>query len=119
MLQVVGFLRGEEDVISGGINQSTPGQFRTGREGRQALVEEKEEGEGEAKLRYETMENLAKGASLPRHCLSFRFTGGLRFHPFSPFFFLLFFILPTLSLFSCGKRGGEGGGGQRLDAAHR
>lgn len=31
LLQVVGFLsfsgKGEEDVISGGINQSTPGQF--------------------------------------------------------------------------------------------
>lgn len=110
MLQVVGFLRGEEDVISGGINQSTPGQFRTGREGRQALVVEgkgggrkKREGEGEAKLRYETMENLA----IPPPSLSVVSvhgrTTGFRF--LLPPLFLLLFISNPLPFLVREKRG--------------
>lgn len=68
----------EEDVISGGINQSTPGQFRGwGGEASSGGGGEREggKGKGEGKLRYETMENLAKGAAslLYPRCLSFRF----------------------------------------------
>lgn len=72
----------------------------------------KREGEGEAKLRYETMENLA----IPPPSLSVVSVHGRT----TGFRFLLppsssSSSSPTLSLSSCGKRGG----GQRLDAAHR
>lgn len=82
----------EEDVISGGINQSTPGQFRGwGGEASSGGGGEREggKGKGEGKLRYETMENLAKGGSIPPlpslSVVSVQSVGGLlRLRPFFP-----------------------------------
>lgn len=73
----------------------------------------KREGEGEAKLRYETMENLAIPPPLTVCRFGSREDYGFPFPSSPPSSSSS--SSPTLSLSSCGKRGG----GQRLDAAHR
>jgi len=116
----VGFPRGK-DVISGGINQSTPS--RSGLEVKERMREkEGRETKGESELRYETKENLAKPRSPPPPVFT---TDRL---PLLPPFLLPFpphRSLPTPShpFFSLHRLlftvEGSGGEGQRLDAAHR
>jgi len=63
----VGF-PGGEDVISGGINQSTPSRCRRRRERERERERERPRrgpAKGEGQLRYETKENLAKPPILP------------------------------------------------------
>lgn len=85
-------------------------------EGRRQAEERKDEGEGEAKLRYETMENLAKGGSVPLFSslsvVSVQSVGGLlRLRPFFPSS-----SSPTLSLpfLSRAEKEGEGSAPTRL-----
>lgn len=121
MLQVVGFLslEGEEKkkkkktLLAGALIRARLASSVDG-EGRRQAEERKDEGEGEAKLRYETMENLAKGGSVPLFSslsvVSVQ-SGLLRLRPFFPSS-----SSPTLSLpfLSRAEKEGEGSAPTRL-----